>query len=109
METYRQRIGHSHEDTIALRLHLILLAADVYDNLLGLRRLDAEVSTTLRVYLREVIARNGVLTSHSISRYVDLLDGHRNGSPAHDSQLHRSADGQDHWYSHQMKSPERCG
>ena len=77
VEAHGQRICHSHEDTIALRLHLILLAADVDDNLLGLRRIDTEVGTTLRVYLGEVVARNGVLTRHSISRHVDLLDGHR--------------------------------
>ena len=45
VEAYGQRIGNSHEDAIALRLHVVLLTANIHNDLLGLRSLDAEVST----------------------------------------------------------------
>ena len=75
VETHRQRIGNSHKVALALRLHLVLLVANVNDNFLCLRRIDAEIGTTLRVNLRELIAGNSILASNSIGWYINLLNG----------------------------------
>ena len=73
VEANRQRIGHSHEATLTVGLHVVLLTADIYNDLLGLWSLNAEVGTTLLVNLRELIARDGILYSHCISRNLNLL------------------------------------
>ena len=77
MEAHGQGVCNSHEDSIALRHHVVLLAADVNHHLLGLRRIDAEVGTVLLVHLGELVARDGVLGGDSIGRHVDLLHSHR--------------------------------
>ena len=73
VETYGQRVGNSHEGTLSVGLHVVLLAADVDNDLAGLRSLDAEVGPALLVNLRELIAGNGVLHSHGIGRHLNLL------------------------------------
>ena len=76
VEANRQRIGNSHEATTTVWLHIIFLAADIHNDLLGLWCVDAEISTALLVNLGELIAGNGILDSHSIGRDVNLLDSH---------------------------------
>ena len=77
MEANGQRIGDSHKVSFTIRLHVVLLAADVDHHLLGLRRIDAEVGTTLLVNLRELVAGDGILYGNGIGRYINFLNGHR--------------------------------
>ena len=73
VETYRQRIGNSHETALTIGLHIIFLTADVYNHFAGLRSVDAEISTTLFVNLRKLVARNGVLYCYCIGRNFNTL------------------------------------
>ena len=76
---------------------------------------------TILVYFRVVVAGDGGLGSHSVGGNINslhsqraaadawahnpdvVLQPHRNGSPAHDSRQHRSADGQHRLCNRQMR------
>ena len=73
VESYWQRIGNGHESTLTIRLHIVLLAADVYNHLTGLWSIDIEVSTVLLVNLRELIALDSGLSDECIGRNLNLL------------------------------------
>ena len=73
MEADNQRVGDCHEAAFAVRLHLILLVADVNHDFLGLRRMDIKIGSTLFINLRELVARNSRLSSHGILRHFNLL------------------------------------
>ena len=73
VEANGQRIGNGHETALTIRLHIILLTADIYYHLTSLRSIDAEISTTLTVNLWELISRDGILYSYSISRNLNSL------------------------------------
>ena len=75
MESYGQGVGDGHKTTLAVGLHVIFLAANVDNDLAGLRGIDAEIGTALLVNLRELIARNGSLGSDGIFGNLDTL-GH---------------------------------
>ena len=73
MEAYGQRIGDSHEVTLAVGLHLVFLAADINDDLAGFGSCNAEIGTAFLVNFRKFIARNGGLSDESIGGHLYLL------------------------------------
>ena len=75
MEARHEGIGDGHEVTLAVGLHVVLLVADVDDDLTGLRGRDAEIGATFLVDLGELIARNGGLGDEGIGRYLNAF-GH---------------------------------
>ena len=73
VEANRQRIGNSHETTLTIGFHVILLTANIDDNLASFRSLNTEIGTALLVNLREFVAGNSVLNSYCIGGHHNLL------------------------------------
>ena len=73
VEALYQRIGDSHPATLTVVLHIILLVTDVEHHLLGIRSVQVEIATTLRIELGELVTRNSCRSDERISRYLDLL------------------------------------
>ena len=73
VESRNQRVGDSHEVTLAIGLHGIFLTTDVDNHLAGFRSRYAEIGTTFLVDLGEFIARNGGLSDKGIGRDLNLL------------------------------------
>ena len=71
VEAHDKRVGDCHEAALAVGLHLVLLVADIDDDLASLRCLDAEVGTPFLVHLREVVAGHGGLAGESVSRHLN--------------------------------------
>ena len=75
MESGHEGISHCHKVTLAVGLHVVLLAADIDNDLTGLRSGDAEIGTAFLVHLRILIAGDGGLGDDGIGRSLDAL-GH---------------------------------
>ena len=75
MEAWHEGIGDGHVVALSVGLHVVLLVADVDDDLTGLGGRDAEIGTAFFVDLRILIARNGGLGDEGIGRSLDAL-GH---------------------------------
>ena len=73
VEAHGQRIGDCHEAVLAVGLHVILLAADIYDDFLGLGCMNAEVGAALLVHLGEGVAGDGGLGCDGILGHLNLF------------------------------------
>ena len=70
VEAHNKRVGDSTPASLLVAAHVVFATADVHLHGACLRRIDAEVCSSLAVHAREVIAVDGSLRQYGIFRHI---------------------------------------